>query len=134
MVGIAIRDGAATGEFRLRSHLNEPRLRPQHVADLFETSAKGIVEQVGIALGGLNLRMAEELADHRQRHPAGNEQGRKGVAKIMDANAGQFSLRPDIFLEPFDVLKRLAFGFARKHPFAILGDVVSGNVSSLDVR
>ncbi len=83
--------------------MNQPRFHPQHIPDLFEPGAKGIVEQMGIALGGLNLRMAEELADHRQRHAARNEQGREGVAKVMDADGGQFGLRPDIFPEPLDV-------------------------------
>lgn len=44
------------------SELNKPRLRPQHIADLFEPGAKGIIEQVGVSLRGLHLRMAEELA------------------------------------------------------------------------
>lgn len=76
---------------------------------------------MGITLRGLDLRVAEELADHRQRHAAGNQQRREGVAQIMDANGRQFGLCPDIFPEPLDVLKRLAFGIARKHPFAIFG-------------
>ena len=101
--------------------LNQPRLGPQHVADVFEPGAKGIVEKVGVALRGLNLRVAEELADHRQRHAARNQQRREGVAKVMDADGGQIGLRPDIFPEPLDVLKRFAFGLARKHPFAIFG-------------
>lgn len=46
----------------LRRH---EKLRLQNVADLFEPGAQGIVEQVGVALRGLNLRVAEELADHR---------------------------------------------------------------------
>jgi len=100
---------------------HQPRFRPQHIADLFKPRAKGIVEQVGVALRGLNLRVAEELADHRQRHAAGNEQRRKGVAQVMDADAGQFGLVPHIVPEPLDVLKRLAFGIAGKHPFAIPG-------------
>ncbi len=49
---------------------NQPLLRPQHIAHLFEPGAKGIIEQVHIALRGLNLRAAEESADHRQRHAA----------------------------------------------------------------
>ncbi len=85
--------------------MNQPRLRPQHIADLFKPGAKGIVEQVGVALGGLNLCVAEELANHRQRHAAGNEQRRKGVAQIVDADGWQFCIRPDIFPEPLDVLK-----------------------------
>jgi hypothetical protein len=68
---------------------------------------------VGVALRGLNLRVAEELADHRQRHAARNEQRREGVAQIVDADGGQIGLRPDIFPEPSDVVKRLAFGVCR---------------------
>jgi hypothetical protein len=105
----------------IRFGLNQPRLRPQHIADLFKPRAKGIVEQVGVALRGLNLSVAKKLADHRQRHAARNEQRREGVPQIMDADGGQIRLRPDIFPEPLDVLKRLAFGIARKHPFAIFG-------------
>lgn len=74
---------------------------------------------MGIALRGLNLRVAEELADHRQRHAAGHEQRREGLAKIMDTNGGQFGLCPDILPGPLDVLKRLASSVARKHPFSV---------------
>ena len=76
---------------------------------------------MGIALGGLNLRVAEELADHRQRHSARNKQRREGMAQVVDAYRGEFRLCPDIFPEPLDVLKRLAFGIARKHPLATFG-------------
>ena len=61
---------------------------------------------MGIALRRLNLGVAEELADHRQRHAARNEQGREGVAKVMDADGGQFGLRPAIVQQPLDVLMR----------------------------
>lgn len=99
--------------------LYQLRLRPQHIADLFKPRAKGIVEQVVIALRGLNLSVAKKLADHRQRRAARNQQRRERVAQIVDANGWQFGLRPDIFPEPLDILKRLAFSLARKHPFAI---------------
>ena len=36
--------------------LNQLRLRPQHIADLFKPGAQGIVVQMGIALCRLNLR------------------------------------------------------------------------------
>ncbi len=77
---------------------------------------------MGVALRRLDLRMPKKLADHRQRHAARNEQRREGMAKVMDADGGQIGLRPDIFPEPLDVLKRLAFGIARKHPFAFFGN------------
>ena len=57
---------------------------------------------MGVALRGLNLRMAEEIADHRQRHATRNEQRREGVAQIVDADGGQFCLRPDIFPKQHD--------------------------------
>lgn len=63
--------------------------------------------------------MAEDLVDHRQRHAAQNEQRRKCVVQIVDTDTGQFGLRPYVFPEPLDVLKRLAFGIAREHPFTI---------------
>jgi len=44
---------------------NQPRLRPQHIADLFEPGAQGVVEKVGVALCSLDLRIAEALPDHR---------------------------------------------------------------------
>lgn len=75
---------------------------------------------LGFARNMLPMRMAEEFADHRQGHPARTEQRREGVAQVMDADGGQFGFRPDIFPKPLDVLKRLAFGLARKQPFAIL--------------
>ena len=75
---------------------------------------------MGVALGGLNLRVAE-LADHRQRHATRDEQRSEGVAKIVDADGVQIGLRPHIFPKPLDVLKWFAFGIARKHPFAIFG-------------
>ena len=39
----------------------------------------------------------------------------------MNADGGQIGLRPHIFPEPLDVLKRLAFGVTRKHPLATFG-------------
>lgn len=80
-------------------------------SNVFKPGAKGIVEQMSVALRGLHLRMAEELADHRKRHPARNEQRREGMAQIVDADAGR-GLFPPIFSEPLDNLKRLAFGLA----------------------
>ena len=50
----------ATLSYRIR--LNKPRLRPQHIADLFEAGPQGIVEQVGVALRDVNFRGAYELA------------------------------------------------------------------------
>jgi hypothetical protein len=48
---------------------DQPRLRPQRSAVLFESGAQGIIEQVRVALGSLHLLMAKLLTDHRQRHP-----------------------------------------------------------------
>lgn len=53
--------------------LRHEKPRVQNVTDLLEPGTKGIVEQKGVALCGLNLRMDEELADHRQRHAVRNE-------------------------------------------------------------
>ncbi len=81
-----------------------PSCCPQQIADLFKPGTKGIIEQVGIARRCLNLRVAEELSDHRQCHAARNKQRREGVAKVRDADAGQVDLVPPIVPEPLDVL------------------------------
>jgi len=88
---------------------------------LFESGAKWIVQQVCVELGRLNPRVAGELTDHRQRHTARDEQRCEGVVQIVEADTGQFGPRPHIFPEQFDVLRRLAFGVARKDRFAVFG-------------
>ena len=90
-VGLAPDSGLSGPSTRILKE-DQLRLCPQHIADLFEPRAKGIVEQVGVTLRGLDLRVAEELSDHRQRHAARNEQRREGMAQIVDADAGQFRL------------------------------------------
>ena len=42
--------------------------------------------EVGIARGCLGLRVAEQLADHRQAEAAGGGICCKGVAQVMDTN------------------------------------------------
>jgi len=69
------------------------------LSDLFEPGAKRIVQQVGVAQRGLDLSVAEELADHWQRHAARNQQPREGVAKAVDADAGPIGQCPDIVPE-----------------------------------
>ncbi len=68
-----------------------------------KSCAQWFVEKVGVALVGLHLSMAEQLADHRQRHAARDEQRREGVAQIVNAVGGQFGLVPHIVPEPLDV-------------------------------
>jgi len=41
---------------------------------------------MGIAGGGLDLRVAEELPDHRQALASGDRCGSEGVAQFMDAD------------------------------------------------
>lgn len=43
----------------------------------------------------------------------------------MDADSCQIGLRPDILPEALDVLKRVAFGIARKYAFATFGHATS---------
>lgn len=99
-----------------RRQRNQPRLRPQHIADLFEPGAEGIVQQVGIALRGLNLCMAQKLADHRQRHPARNEQRRERMAQIVDTDGGQIGLRPVLQRSDCKVIKISAHTAAYRRP------------------
>lgn len=91
---------------------------------MFHLGAERFVEQVGVALRCLNLQVAEELADHRQRHAAGNLQRCEGVVQIMDADAGQFGLRPPIFPKKLNVLQVLAFGVPRETPFRNLREAL----------
>jgi hypothetical protein len=74
--------------------LNRLRLLPLQIADLCEPGAKSIVEQVGVAMRGLNLRVAEELADYRQGHARPRPVGREDLAKVMDAEAGRSTFAP----------------------------------------
>lgn len=48
----------------------EPQCWAQRFSDLIEPSAQRIIIEVGIPLGGLDLRVAEQPADPRRRHPA----------------------------------------------------------------
>ncbi len=76
--------GSVFAEYPLRSRtdlLHKPWFRPQNIIDLFGPDPQGIVEHVGVAMCRLDLRMAKELADHRHRHPARNEQRREGVRR-----------------------------------------------------
>ena len=41
---------------------------------------------MGIAGGGLDLRVAEQLADHRQAPASGDRRVSEGVAQVMDAD------------------------------------------------
>jgi len=65
-----LKNAAVYPRFLIACILNQPRLRPQHVAHLFEPHPERIVEEMRIAGGGLHLRVAEQFADHRQAHAA----------------------------------------------------------------
>ena len=93
----------------------QPRLRPQHVADMLEPGSQGTVEQMGVAPCRLNLRLAKKLSDQRQRHHGRTEQSRERVAKIVDTDAGQFRLGLDIFPKPLGLLKWLSASPGNTH-------------------
>ena len=61
--------------------------------------------QVGIALRGLNMRMAQQVLHLVQRPTTVNENGGKGVAQVMHAHIPQVSLlsRPKILHYPLNV-------------------------------
>jgi len=42
--------------------------------------------EMGVACGGLNLGVAEELADHRQALAGGDRRGGEGMAQVVDSN------------------------------------------------
>ena len=44
------------------------------------------VDQVGVALGGADLGLLEEAANHFHRGAAGEQQGGKGMAKAVDVD------------------------------------------------
>lgn len=73
-----------SGGFTLPHH---PQPRLQHLAHGVDPGAQGRVNQVSVALGGTDLGVAEEAADHFQRSAAGDEQGREGVAQVARQQA-----------------------------------------------
>lgn len=64
---------------------NHPEPRLQHLAHGVDPGAQGRIDQVGIALGGADLGVAEEAADRFQRGAAGNQQRCEGVARAASA-------------------------------------------------
>ena len=50
---------------------------------------------MGIARGGLDLRVTEQLPDHGQALAEGQGTGCKGVAKVMDTHVVERGARPD---------------------------------------
>ena len=56
------------------------------VADAGGGGLDGVAREMGVAGGGLNLRVAEQLADHRKASAQSQGSGCRGVAMVMDSN------------------------------------------------
>ena len=75
---------------------------------------------MSISLRGLHLTVAQEPADHLQRGPAADQQGREGVAKVMDTHIRQIRLFLNACPEPADFANRLAYGLAGEQPWVAI--------------
>jgi hypothetical protein len=96
--------------------MHQLRAGPEDAGDGIDPVAQGRIHQVGIALGRLHLRVAQQLADHFQRGATADQQGREGVAQVVDPDIGQFGLGLDPDPEPADFLDRLAGRVAGEQP------------------
>ena len=83
--------------------MDQPGLRPEGAGHGVDPGAQGRVHQVGIAQGGLHLTVTQQLADHFQRGAAADQQGRKGVAQVMDPDVLQPALLLDLRPEAAEV-------------------------------
>lgn len=80
------RPAAATTGRLVPSHHPQPRL--QHLAYRVHPGPQGRIDQVCVAMGGADLGVAEEAADHFQRCAAGDQQRSEGVPQVVDADVG----------------------------------------------
>lgn len=78
------------------------------------------VRQVSVTLGGLHVRMTQQLADHFQRRTAADQQGREGMAQIVDPNIRRLGLLLDVDPEHADFLHGLPGRIAGEQPWAAL--------------
>ena len=72
---------------------------------------------MGIALGRLGLAVTEQLADHLQGCAAADQQGREGMAQIVDVDIGKPGLLLDLRPKPSHFLHRLAGRIAGEEPW-----------------
>ena len=63
------------------------------ISDAGGRGLDGIAGEMGIAGGGLNLGMANQLPDHRQSLAKRQRTAREGVAEIMDSHIVSSSAR-----------------------------------------
>ena len=68
----------------------------------------GLRREVRISCRGLDLRVAQELPDHRQALTRGDGRGRKGVAQVVDADVLQPRTSADALPEGLEVAQVLA--------------------------
>lgn len=77
---------------------------------------RGGIHKVCVALRGLHLAVAEELADHFQRRAAADQERGEGMAQVMDADVGQPGVLLHLGPEPANFPDGLADGFAGEEP------------------
>jgi len=85
----------------LVSYHLQPRL--QHLSHGIHPCPQRRVDQVGVALRGANLGVAEQPPDHFQRRPAGNQQRGESVAQIVNADVGDVGLHPHPFPKALEI-------------------------------
>ena len=86
-------------------HHSEPRL--QHLTHRIDPCPQRCIDQVRIALGGADLGVAEEAANHFQRCAARDQQGREGVAQVVDADVGDLRDLLHLWPEALGIADRL---------------------------
>lgn len=96
--------------------VHKARSRAQEAGHRVDARAQRRVHQMGIALRGLHLAVAEQLSDHFQRRATADQQGCEGMAQIMDAHVGKFGVLLDLGPEASDFPHWLADGLAGEKP------------------
>ena len=89
---------------------------PQVLRDGVGRHPHGLGGKMGVPRRGLDLRVAEELADHRQALTRRHGSGGKGVAQVVDADVLDPRTGTDALPEGLQITQRLAGQGAGDHP------------------
>ena len=116
-----------------RSQLpHHPQPWLQHLAHRVYPGTQRRVDQVGVALGGADLCVAEQPPDHFQRGAPGDQQRGEGVAQIVNADVGYVNLHAHPFPEPFKIDHRLTRDIAGEEKRTALGHGVTAQTDQGD--
>ena len=96
--------------------MHKARPWAQEVGHRVDPRPQRRIHQVGVALRGLHLAVAQKLADHFQRGTTADQQGSEGVAQVVDAQIGQLGILLNFHPEPADFPHRLTDGLTGKQP------------------